>query len=251
MGLAAAVTVGAAMAAAGPAAAHGTTTTTTTAPAAAATAGAGLSGVPSMTGMSGMSGMGGMGGMGGSPLGAAATVDAGGAGGGGEPGLWLGLVVALAVTALATAGLVALRRRRAGDTQLRALDLVGAAALVFAGVAHCALTPSHWAEGWHLGAFFAASGLLLVAQGALLGLRPSTFAYGSVVASTTVLVALYFLAREVALPLVGHQDPYLLEDVPVKLAEVAAALAAGVALVRARAFSGRPLGAHPAVVPAS
>ena len=239
MGLAAA-TVGAAMAAAGPAAAHGTTTTTT-APAAAM---AGVTGVPSMSGMSGMSGMPGMGA---TPLGAAATVDSGGT----EPSLWLGLGVALALTALAVAGLVTVRRRRRGDTRPGALQLVGAAALVFAGVAHCALSPSHWAEGWHLGAFFAASGLLLVAQGALLALRPSTFAYGSVVASTTVLVALYFLAREVALPLVDHQDPYLLEDVPVKLAEVAAALVAGVALVRARVFAGTPLAAHPAVVPAS
>lgn len=223
MGLAA-VTAGAAVWVAWPAAAHETTTTT-------------VAGMAGMTGMSGMTT---------TPPGAAAMVDA--AGGGAESGLWPGLAVALAVSALATVVLVQVRRHRSLDAPPASrLDVVGAGALVFAGVAHCALLPSHWAEGWHLGAFFAASGLLLVGQGALVGLRPSVLAYGSVLASTTVLVALYFLAREVALPLVDHRDPYLLGDVPVKVAEVAAALVAGVAMVRARGRSRAPLAPHPAV----
>jgi hypothetical protein len=142
-----------------------------------------------------------------------------------------GLAVAMAVTAVAVR---AIRRRTAG------LDRVAAAALVFAGVAHLALAPSHWAEGRLLGAFFFASGMLLVGQAGVVALRPSPAAYASVLASTAVLVLLYFLAREVTLPLVDHRDPYLLEDVPVKVAEGVAALVAGLSLVRVRAARPAP-----------
>ncbi|HEX6596475.1 MAG TPA: hypothetical protein VF045_06040, partial [Acidimicrobiales bacterium] len=99
----------------------------------------------------------------------------------------------------------------------------------------------HWAEGWLLGAFFVASGVLLVGQAAVVALRRSPAAYASVLASTAVFVVLYFLAREVALPLVDHRDPYLLEDVPVKVAEGVAALIAGLSLVRARVARPAPV----------
>lgn len=205
-----AVAVGALAVAALPAWAHGTTATT--AP------GAGTTPAPP-GGMAGLAGV----------TGAAATAGSDSA----EAG-WSGLGVSLAVTAAATVALVAWRRRDGGRPRASGVGLAAAAALLFAGVAHCALAPSHWAEGWHLGLFFAGSGLVLVVQGAAAGLRPTPAVYWSVLASTAALAALYFVGREVALPLVDHQDPYLLTDVPVKGAEAAAALVAGLALMRRR-----------------
>jgi len=146
---------------------------------------------------------------------------------------WSGLGVSLAVASAAFVALVAWRRRGGGRPPA-GVGLAAAAALLFAGVAHCALAPSHWAEGWHLGLFFAASGLVLVVQGAAAALRPTPAVYWSVLASTAALAALYFVGREVSLPLVDHQDPYLLTDVPVKGAEAAAAVVAGLALMRSR-----------------
>lgn len=165
---------------------------------------------------------------------AAAAATAGPDGTGGGEGV-AGLAVAVAVAAL---GAYAVRRRSAR------LDLACSAALVFAGVAHLALVPSHWAEGRLLGAFFVASGALLVAQGAIVAWRPSPAAYASVLASTVVMVVLYVLAREAALPLVDHRDPYLVEDVPVKVAEAVAALAAGASLLRTGVVRGPDLAAR-------
>ena len=150
---------------------------------------------------------------------------------------WL-LAVMVAGTAVVAAGAalgaVAVPRRRLPASWPGRAQVAGAFALLFAGVAHVVLAPSHWAEGWHLGAFFAASGLLLAGQAGMLWLRPSRTAYRSVVVSTAALVVLYVAGRQFALPLVDHQDPYLLEDVPVKLAELAAAGLAVAALVKAR-----------------
>ena len=188
------------------------------------------------------------------PVGAVPTATMGGAGTGELPGVaeyvppipaamaaetdrWSALSVMAAATGVIASGAaavgVALRRRRRVPWPGR-LQLAGAFALLFAGVAHCALAPSHWAEGWHLGAFFVASGLLLVGQAALLWLRPSIAAYRSIVLSTAVMILLYVAVRQVALPLVDHRDPYLLTDIPVKAAEVLAAGLAIVALVKAR-----------------
>lgn len=143
----------------------------------------------------------------------------------------------LAVLAAAAAGAcslrVALQRLRPG-TEARPADSVAAAALVVAGVAHGAVTPSHWAEGWHLGLFFALSGLLLLAQAVAMWLRPSPATYRSVVVATLAFIVLYFLGREFSLPFVGHPDPYLFEEYPVKMAEGVAALVALAALVRTR-----------------
>jgi len=167
---------------------------------------------------------------------------------GAEPGEegalpWSGLAVAVAV---ALVGLAALWGR-AGS----AGDRAAAGALMFAGVAHCALTPSHWGEGWHLGLFFAVSGLLLVGQGLALGLGATPAVHWSVLASTVAMLVLYVLAREVALPLVDHRDPYLLTDVPVKMAEAAAFGLGVLALVRARAArAARDVAPHPFLVPA-
>lgn len=145
------------------------------------------------------------------------------------------MIAATGVIASGTAAVAAAVRRRRGSVPRRGrLQLAGALSLLFAGVAHCALAPSHWAEGWHLGAFFVASGLVLVGQAGLLYVRPSPAAYRSVVVSTAVMVVLYVAARQFALPLVDHRDPYLLTDVPVKAAELFAAGLAVVAVVRAK-----------------
>lgn len=139
------------------------------------------------------------------------------------------MVAATGVIASAAAAVaVAVRRRRGVVRWPGGLRLAGAFSLLFAGVAHSALAPLHWAEGWHLGAFFLASGLVLVGQAGLLWLRPSLAAYRSVLVSTAVLVVLYVAVRQFTLPLVDHTDPYLLRDLPVKATEL---LAAGVALV--------------------
>lgn len=189
------------------------------------------------------------------PAGAVPTATTGGAGTGELPGVaeyvpptleamatvsdrWSSLSVMAAATGVIASGAavvaVAFRRRRGGIPAPGRLQIAGAFALLFAGVAHCALAPSHWAEGWHLGAFFAASGLLLVGQAAVLWLRPSLAAYRSVVLSTAVMIVLYVAVRQFAVPLVDHRDPYLLSDIPVKAAEVFAAGLAIVALVKAR-----------------
>ena len=151
---------------------------------------------------------------------------------------WSRLSVMVAATGVLASGAaavaVAVRRRSGRAASPGRLQIAGALALLFAGVAHCALAPSHWAEGWHLGAFFAASGLLLVGQAAVLWLRPSAAAYRSVVASTAVMIVLYVAVRQATLPLVDHRDPYLLSDIPVKAAELLAAGLAIVALVKAR-----------------
>lgn len=169
---------------------------------------------------------------------------------------WSALSVMVAATGViasaAAAVSVAVRRRRGGVRWPGRLQMAGAFSLLFAGVAHCALAPSHWSEGWHLGALFAASGLLLVGQAAWLWLRPSVTAYRSVVLSTAVMIVLYVAARQVTLPLVGHRDPYLLKDLPVKAAELFAAGLAVVALMRAKvpAPAPAPAVASPALVAA-
>jgi hypothetical protein len=148
------------------------------------------------------------------------------------------LVAAAGVVAVAaTAGALAFSRRRGARLSWPGrLQVGGAVALLFTGVAHCASAPAHFAEGWHLGAFFVGSGLLLLGQAALVCVRPSQAAYRSVVASTVALVALYVLGRQLTLPLVDHRDPYLLEDLPVKMAELAAA---GLAIAGQHAFRRR------------
>ena len=151
---------------------------------------------------------------------------------------WSALSVMVAATGVLASGAaavaVAVRRRSGRTASPGRLQIAGALALLFAGVAHCALAPSHWSEGWHLGAFFVASGLLLVGQAAVLWLRPSAAAYRSVLASTAVMIVLYVAVRQFAVPLVDHRDPYLLTDIPVKAAELLAAGLAVVALVKAR-----------------
>jgi hypothetical protein len=147
---------------------------------------------------------------------------------------WSSLSVILATAGVLGAVAVAPRRRRARAIPAGRLQVASALALLFAGVAHCALAPSHWDEGWHLGAFFVASGALLVGQAAVLWLRPSVAAYRSVLLSTAVMILLYVAVREMAVPLVDHRDPYLLTDIPVKLSELMAAGLAGAALLKAR-----------------
>jgi hypothetical protein len=150
---------------------------------------------------------------------------------------WSELLVMVAGTGVIAAGAAAVavrRRRAAGGTWPDRAQVAGAGALLFAGVAHVVLAPSHWAEGWYIGAFFAASGLVLAVQAALLYLRPSRNLYRSVVVTTAAMVVLYVAARQGGLPLVDHQDPYLLADMPVKLAELFAANVALTALAKLR-----------------
>jgi hypothetical protein len=150
---------------------------------------------------------------------------------------WSLVLVMVAGTAVIAAGAAAVavrRRRAAGGAWPDRAQVAGAGALLFAGVAHVVLAPSHWAEGWHLGAFFAASGVVLAVQGGLLYLRPSRNLYRSVVVTTAAMVVLYVAVRSASLPLVNHQDPYLLTDIPVKLAELFAANVALTALAKLR-----------------
>ena len=160
-----------------------------------------------------------------------------------SPDDWLTLSLMVAATGVIAAGAAVMRRRRPRALWPGRAQVAGAFALLFAGVAHVVLAPSHWAEAWHLGAFFAASGLLLAGQAGLLCLRPSPAAYRSVVVSTAALVVLNVAGRQFALPLVNHQDPYLLGDIPVKLAEIAAAGLAIAALVKASETGPAPAGA--------
>lgn len=150
--------------------------------------------------------------------------------------------VALAATGVfaAGAGAAAARRRRPAVAWPGGLRAGGALALLFAGVGHLAQTPSHWAEGAHLGVFFVASGLVLVAQAGLVLLRPSVAVYRSVVVSTVAIIVLYVLVRQFSLPLVNHQDPYLLREIPVKLAELFAANVALTALANLRSPAPAP-----------
>ena len=144
------------------------------------------------------------------------------------------VVAATAVGSLALRlGLFVFKR----DLRPRPTQTVAGAALVFTAVAHFASAPEHWAEGWHLGLFFVASGVLLLGQGVAVWVKPSPLAYWSVVASSVGLIALYFLVRVFTLPLVDHTDPYLVEELPVKLSELLAAALAVAALVRAATFA--------------
>ncbi len=153
---------------------------------------------------------------------------------------WELLAMMVAGTGVITAGVaaaaVALRRRRSGAGMARTdrAQVAGAAALLFAAVAHVVLAPSHWAESWQLGAFFAASGVILAVQAGLLCLRPSRALSRSIVASTALMVLTYVAARQFALPLVDHRDPYLLADLPVKFAELFAANVALAFLLKTR-----------------
>jgi hypothetical protein len=156
---------------------------------------------------------------------------------------WSELLIMVAGTGVIAAGAaaVAVRRRRiAGGAWPDGAQVAGAGALLFAGVAHVVLAPSHWAEGWYLGAFFAASGVVLAVQGGLLYLRPSRNLYRSVVVTTAAMVVLYVAVRQAALPLINHQDPYLLTDIPVKLAELFAANVALTALAKLRTPKSAP-----------
>jgi hypothetical protein len=221
-----------ALAGAGPAIAHEGTATTV--PAAAAGAAAPLPvGEPTGTGV-----------LFGVPEFAPAAAPAAGA-----SAIWTSQWVAIAATGVIAAGAaavaVAVRRRRPEATWPARLQVAGALALLFAGVGHLAQVPSHWAAGLHLGVFFLASGLVLAGQGALVWLRPSAGANRSVVVTTVAMVVLYVAARQFALPLVDHQDPYLLGEMPVKLAEIFAANVALTALARAKAPAPAPAAALP------
>ncbi len=183
----------------------------------------------------------------GAPMSSGGTVSAGAAEGSKSgASQWRYVLVVLAATAVGTLALRLGLHVFKPNFAPRLPETVAAAALVFTGIAHGVVVPEHWAEGWHLGAFFVASALLLSAQGIAVWIKPTVIAYWSVVASSAVMIALYFLAREVSLPLVNHTDPYLLEELPVKLSEVLAAALAVAALARAEMVRGR----HPALVSA-
>ena len=130
------------------------------------------------------------------------------------PWLWIG---AVGLGALATWFAVARRPQGAWG---REPALAGA--LVFTAVVHLLEAPTHWTEGWFLGAFFAASGAVLLGQAAVAATRATRELHLSVVATAGVLLVLYLLVRQVSLPLLDHRDPYRLVELPVKAVEVAA-----------------------------
>ena len=110
-------------------------------------------------------------------------------------------------------------------------DAVVGALLCSTAVAHVVEIPSHWAEGPALGLFFVAASAVLIGQATSLAVAPSPPVYRTVVVSTTVLIGLYVLARQVTLPLVGHRDAYQPAELATKAVE---ALALGLALARSR-----------------
>ena len=113
-------------------------------------------------------------------------------------------------------------------------DPVLSAALAVTGMVHLLEAPSHWAEGWHLGLFFAASGAVLLGQAIAARTRADAQLYRCVLVTTLSLVLLYVLAREVSLPLVDHRDPYLLSELPVKAIELGIAGLSVLRLIRGR-----------------
>ena len=116
-------------------------------------------------------------------------------------------------------------------------DLVLAGALAVTGVVHVFETESHWAEGWHLGLFFAASGAVLLGQAAAAVTGANRELYASVMVTTLGLIVLYVLARQLSLPLVGHRDRYVLAELPIKAIEIGAAGLSLLRLVRPRSRS--------------
>lgn len=145
------------------------------------------------------------------------------------PALWPWVLVAAAGAVMVYRLLSRLTR---GTRQPRGwTDYLAAATLFLSGVAHCIEAPAHWAAGRHLGLFFAAAAALLLAQAATVAARPSRSVYMSVLASTTVLLTLYFAARTISLPLVPSHGEYLASELWVKGAEL---VAAGVAITRIR-----------------
>jgi hypothetical protein len=93
--------------------------------------------------------------------------------------------------------------------------LTGACALV-AGVSHLALAPAHFAEAWHLGTFFAVTG---VAQlGLALALRWSlpSWLLQVAVGGHVALVGLYVASRTTELPFVPpHDVTHRMDHLPV------------------------------------
>lgn len=117
---------------------------------------------------------------------------------------------------------------------VRTPDVVLAGALAVTGVVHLLEAPSHWAEGWHLGLFFAASAAVLLGQAIAAVTRADARLCASVLVTTLGLLVLYVLAREVPLPLVDHRDPYLLSELPVKALELGIAGLSALRLTRVR-----------------
>ena len=93
--------------------------------------------------------------------------------------------------------------------------VAGACALV-AGVSHVALAPAHFGEGWHLGAFFAITGLGQL--GLTLALRwtlPPWFLQAAV-AAHVLLIGLYVASRTTELPFVPpHGVTHRKDSLPV------------------------------------
>jgi hypothetical protein len=98
-------------------------------------------------------------------------------------------------------------------------DQLAVALLAYSAAAHGMQIASHWQEGPLLGLFFAVATGILAGQALGLARRPSATIYTTVALTTVVLIVLYFLVREVSVPLVDHRDPYRWTELVLKAAE--------------------------------
>jgi hypothetical protein len=98
-------------------------------------------------------------------------------------------------------------------------DQLAVGLLAYSAAAHGVETAPHWQEGWHLGLFFALITAVLAGQALGLARRPSPATYTTVVLTTAVLIAVYFLVRETTVPFMDHRDPYRSSELVLKAAE--------------------------------
>lgn len=78
--------------------------------------------------------------------------------------------------------------------------LVTAFMLVAAALVHLAVTPSHFAQWWAFGAFFALAALVQVAQAVQLLRRPSSRLIAWICAANAAIVVVWVLSRTSGLP---------------------------------------------------
>ena len=134
------------------------------------------------------------------------------------------LLVPIGVAGSLAALLLVLRSRPAVvDGAPRSTTMGIAAGLATSGVLHGVEALPHWEEGWHLGAFFAASAGVLLALAIGTARAPSRLVLRLDLLVLVGLIGLYFAAREARLPLVAHVESYDAFGLATKVVEIAVA----------------------------
>ncbi len=134
------------------------------------------------------------------------------------------LLVPIGVAGSLAALLLVLRSRPAVvDGAPRSTTMGIAAGLATSGVLHGVEALPHWEEGWHLGAFFAASAGVLLALAIGTARAPSRLVLRLDLLVLVGLIGLYFAAREARLPLVAHVESYDAFGLATKAVEIAVA----------------------------